>query len=184
MARGPSSSRPDRRDDHPEPALRRLVEASGVWLIWWVACAALWMVLDDTTAVPELVDGAVAASIGATAATATMMRHPDRFAARRAWARRWWRPLVQFVADLPGLVATLATALRGGEREPGALREIPFRLEEDAATRNSQVALASLVGSFAANSVVVAVDESASVLLVHELRPSGGRAGADPLELG
>jgi hypothetical protein len=160
------------------------VQASGGWLIWWVVCAGLWMVLDDTAAIPELVDGAVAASIGATAATVTMMRHPDRFTAHPAWVRRWWRPLVQFVADLPVLAAALGTALSSGERDPGALREIPFRLEQDAATRNAQVALASLAGSFAANSVVVAVDEAAGVLLVHELRPGAGRAGADPLELG
>jgi hypothetical protein len=155
-----------------------------VWFIWWVACAALWMVLDDTAAAPELVDGAVAASIGATAATAAMLRNPGTFTWHRVWARWWWRPLVQFIADLPGLAFALGTALRGGERDPGALREIPFRVERDAAARESQIALASIAGSFAANSVVVAVDESAGVLLIHELRVSAGRGGADPLELG
>lgn len=37
--------------------------------LWWLLCAALWMLLDDTTALPELVDGAVAAAIGATGST-------------------------------------------------------------------------------------------------------------------
>ena len=154
------------------------------WLAWWTVCGGLWMVLDDTTLVPELVDGAVAAAIGASAATLTTARSPVRFAARWAWLRRSWRPLVQFFGDLPTLVVLLRDAVRGGNRDPGGLRVVPFRVEPDDPSRNAQVALASVAGSFAANSIVVAVDEAAGTLIVHELRPTTTRTGADPLELG
>ncbi len=154
------------------------------WLVWWMACAGLWMVLDDTTFVPELVDGAVAAAIGATAATAVGARSPVGFASRWDWLRRSWRPLAQFVGDLPTLVIMLGDALRGGDRDPGGLRAIAFGVDPDPAARMTQVALASVVGSFAPNSIVVAVDESAGTLIVHELRPASTRAGADPLGLG
>jgi hypothetical protein len=142
------------------------------------------MALDDTTATPELVDGAVAATLGASAAMLTLAATPVRFAARRSWARLWWRPLTQFVTDLPTLVRLLAQALTGGTRNPGALREVSFTVDADEPTRTGQVALASVVGSFAPNSIVIAIDEAAGTMIVHELRPQSGRAGADPLGLG
>ena len=142
------------------------------------------MVLDDTTLVPELVDGAVAAAIGATAATLTTVRGPVRFAVRRTWLRRWWRPFVQFAPDLSTLIRLLSGALRGGDRDPGGLRAISFRVDPDDSRRAGQVALASVAGSFAPNSIVVAIDEAAGLLIVHELKVGSTRSGADPLELG
>jgi hypothetical protein len=147
-----------------------------------VACAGVWMVLDDTVLLPELVDGAVAAAIGASAATLTMVRSPVRFAPRIRWLRYWWRPGVQFLSDLPMLVRLLGAALRGGSRDPGGLREIPFRAESGPARRAAQEALASVAGSFAPGAVVVAIDNGS--LIVHELEPDGSRSVADPLELG
>jgi len=154
------------------------------WLAWWVVGAGLWMVLDDTTLLPELIDGAVAAAIGATAATVTMTRSPLRFGLRLAWLRWWWRPLRQFAGDLPALVGHLSAALRGGDRDPGDLRAVPFRVDPDGSKRAAQVALASVAGSFAPNSIVVAIDEAAGLLIVHQLSVDSTRAGADPLGLG
>jgi hypothetical protein len=155
-----------------------------VWLVWWLLCAALWMLLDDTTVLPELVDGAVAAAIGATGSTLALKRTPVRFVPRPVWARHWWRPWVELVAGLPMLIRALARALAGGDREPGALRWVSFALEPDPEVRGAQVALASFAGSVASNSVVVAVDERRGSMLVHELVPRSGRSGPDPLRLG
>jgi hypothetical protein len=154
------------------------------WIVWWLLCGALWMVLDDTTAIPELVDGAVSAAIGATAATLVSARSPVRFAPRVAWGRRWWVPLVQFVTDLPILVGVLARVVTRGDREPGGLIVISFTIESDPDARAAQIALASVAGSFAPNTIVVAVDEAAQVLIAHELMPTQSRTGADPLGLG
>lgn len=142
------------------------------------------MVLDDTVVLPEMVDGAVAAAIGASAATVALARTPVRFAARAAWRRRLGVPLVQFLADLPGLVRVLGRALQGGDRDPGGLRELGFAVESEPDLRAAQIALASVAGSFAPNTIVVAVEEADQVLIVHELVPSSSRTGADPLELG
>lgn len=154
------------------------------WLTWWLLCAGLWMVLDDTTALPELVDGAVAATIGAGASTLAFTRTPLRFAPRPAWARGWWRPWMELITGLPSLTRVLVRALADGDRDPGALRSIPFAVETDSAVRAAQVALASFAGSVSSNSVVVAVDEEQGALLVHELVPQSGATGPDPLKLG
>jgi hypothetical protein len=152
--------------------------------VWWVLCAALWMLLDDTTATPELVDGAVAAAIGACGSTLVQARTSMRFAPRAAWARRWWRPWAQLLAGLPVLAQMLLRALAGGEREPGQLRSVPFAVESADDVRAAQVALASFAGSVSSNSVVVAIDEDRGRLLVHELVPDPDRSGPDPLGLG
>ena len=91
---------------------------------------------------------------------------------------------MQFVTDLPILVGVLARALAGGERDPGKLREIPFAVESDPDARAAQIALASVVGSFAPNTIVVAVDEAAQVLIVHELTPTSIAARRRPAGLG
>jgi hypothetical protein len=155
-----------------------------IWLVWWLLCASLWMLLDDTTALPELVDGAVAAAIGATGSTLALKRMPLRFVPRPAWARHWWRPWVELVTGLPLLIGVLARALAGGDRGPGELRRVSFVIESDSEVRGAQVALASFAGSVASNSVVVAVDERRGSILVHELVPRSGRSGPDPLRLG
>ena len=141
------------------------------------------MLLDDTTAVPELADGAVG-MIGACGATLTQARMPMRLAPRATWARRWWRPWLQLVTGLPLLVGMLLRALAGGNREPGQLRSVPFAVESDADVRAAQVALASFAGSVSCNSVVVAIDEDRGSLRVHELVPDSDPSGPDPLGLG
>jgi hypothetical protein len=185
-----SAPDPARGDDRsalegiPAPPGRGALAAS--WLGWWAIGMMLWMILDDTTVLPELIDGAVAAAIGATGATVAYARRSVPLRLPHGWARWWWRPLTQFVADLGALTRVLARALNGGEREAGAVREQPFALSDDPATRHAQIALAAVAGSFAANTVVLGVDEERSVIIVHELAASrgGDRRCADPLELG
>jgi multisubunit Na+/H+ antiporter MnhE subunit len=163
------------------PARAKLVRT---WLVWWGLCAALWLVLDDTVALPELVDGAVAAAIGASAATLVCARSHVQFAPQTGWARRWWRPLVHLVSDLPELTRTLAIALAGGDRDPGQIRTVGFCVAADHRARAAQVAIASFAGSVAPSTVIVAVDEEGEQLIFHELTPREGRDRADPLELG
>jgi multisubunit Na+/H+ antiporter MnhE subunit len=159
-------------------------ELARVWLVWWVLCAALWLVLDDTLALPELVDGAIAAAIGASAATLVRARSHVQFAVQPGWTRHWWRPFVHLVSDLPELTRTLAHAVAGGNRDPGRIRAVDFSVHPDARARAAQVALASVVGSVAPSTVIIAVDEEGGQLIFHELIPRDDRQRADPLELG
>jgi hypothetical protein len=180
----PPPARPPGIVDSAAAAPLRRAELVRTWLIWWALCAALWLVLDDTAALPELVDGAVAAAVGASAATLVRARSHVQFAAQPGWARHWWRPLVHLVSDLPELARTLAVALAGGDRDPGRMRTVDFSVLDDDRARAAQVALASIAGSVAPGTVIVAVDVEGGELVFHELTPREGRKRADPLELG
>lgn len=48
----------------------------GPWLAWWIVSAALWMALVDNQPLPELIAGAVVATLAATAAV--LVRPSDR----------------------------------------------------------------------------------------------------------
>ena len=180
----PARARPPAPVDRAAPAALSRVELVRTWLVWWALCLPLWLVLDDTLALPELVDGAVAAAIGASAATLVRARSHVQFAPEPGWARHGWRPLVHLVSDLPELTRTLARALAGGDREPGRVRTVEFSVATGDRTRAAQVALASIAGSVAPSTVIIAVDEEGGQLIFHELTPREGREHADPLELG
>jgi multisubunit Na+/H+ antiporter MnhE subunit len=153
------------------------------WLVWWAVGALLWLVLEDTVSIAEDVDGAIAAALGASAAVLALTRARPRPAGLGGWSRMW-RPLVSLVADLPALVDVLWRAVWHGERDPGRVRAVSFTCAEDPERRAAQIALATVAGSLAPSTVVIAVRAADDILLVHELVAGEGRRAADPLELG
>jgi hypothetical protein len=143
------------------------------------------MVLDDTTALAELVDGAVAATIGATGATLVYAQRIVSVRFRARWALALWRPVAQAIADLAVLAGVLMRALARGERTRGSLRTVSFEPGGDAAERAGRRALATAAGSFAPNTIVLDIDEAGGLMLVHQLvSKPGKRASVDPMGLG
>jgi multisubunit Na+/H+ antiporter MnhE subunit len=146
------------------------------WGAWWVLLAALYLVLADNPAVPELVVGAVAAAIGATGAVLTRRQRRELLRPRIRWLRGAWRPATGLFTDLVPLTRALVT--RGILRRAGAgdLVAVPVTIAGDAGERAAYAAFSEALGSLAPNSIVVDVDEERGVLLVHELVPTGDPA--------
>ncbi len=168
--------------DSPPPSGQALVVC---WLVWWLICAGLWMWLEDTIVLANLVDGAVAAAVGATGTTLVYAERLVAFQPRARWALGLWRPLVQFGPDMRLLTSVLVRALRGGERAPGALRAVRFEPAGGPGEVSARRALAPAVGSFAPNTIVLDVEAEEDVMLVHQLVPRPrDRASVDPLGLG
>src|SRR5690242_2227475 len=96
------------------------------WLVWWALLAALWLALVDTVVVPELVAGAVAATIAATGAVVVRAQRRVLLRPRAAWARGALRAVARFGPDLVPLARTLWR--RGIRRadEAGRLVELPY----------------------------------------------------------
>ncbi len=176
----PKASSPPPSEDWPTPGPGALALC---WLAAWCGCFVVWMWLEDTVVLANLVDGAVAAAIGSTGTTLVYAERLVAFDPRARWALRLWRPLAQLGPDLRLLGSVLLGALRGGERVPGALRAVRFELAGGPGEVSARCALATVAGSFAPNTIVLDVEQEAQLILVHQLVP-GDRASVDPLGLG
>ena len=77
------------------------------WWFGWLFAGALYLLLIDTTDLPELIVGAGAAAIAATGfELAREQRVAGGMSARLRWLGRLYRPLVNVPSD--GLALTLA----------------------------------------------------------------------------
>jgi multisubunit Na+/H+ antiporter MnhE subunit len=173
----------------PPRRQRRTAAGLGVtaarWLAWWTCLAAVWLGLDDTVALPELITGAVAAALGASAAEIVHAQHLVRARLRARWLRYAWRPLAQLLPDTARVIVVLIRRLVLGRPPRSRFRAVPFKSgRAEGAHDTARRALAKTAGSFAPNTYVVGVDGERDLLLVHQLEPRGGRVDADPLELG
>jgi multisubunit Na+/H+ antiporter MnhE subunit len=153
--------------------------------VWWTALAALWLVLADNVAFPELMTGAAAALIGAIAAEVVHSQHIVRIRFKPSWLRYAWRPLVGLFPDTARVLLVLLRQLALRRPARGEFRMVPFRPGRPAgAYDTTRRALAKGAGSFAPNTYVVGIDDDRELLLVHQLEPSSDASTLDPLELG
>jgi len=150
--------------DHPP--------AAGRWFVRWCLLMALWLALTDTRNTQDLVAGAVAALIAATAAGLVTRRGSPKPVMKslgllRIGPRRLARPLVRLVVDTGVLSAALARRLTGREVS-GSFRAVRYR--PDAPRRSAAGrALTEVWGSLTPNRYVVGTDDEDGLLLVHEL---------------
>jgi multisubunit Na+/H+ antiporter MnhE subunit len=148
-----------------------------VWLTWWVLLAALYVLIDDSVLLPELVVGALAAAIGATGATLVHRERQVLLKGDVRWLRALWRPLAGLVADLWPLLRALPR--RGGT---GGMVEIPFDATTDGPRNTARRALTEALGTLAPNTIVVRIDTDRGVVIAHQLVSTDDpAAGATPV---
>lgn len=155
-------------------AVRLLLRASAMF--------ALWLVLTDNPATPELLTGAVVA-VGAALAAAGVARG-DRLRPRLrpAMLLRLHRPFVLLVSDSVRVTAALLREGAHGRRLGGRFRHEPYTATGDDGIAQASRMLSEWGASLGPNRYVIGVDREAQELLVHELVPAPGPL--DPLELG
>ena len=156
------------------------------WVVSWVLLTGLYLLLVvDSIDMSELVMGAIAAAVGATAATAVRSQRLVSFSPRLRWALGLWRLPLQAVLDTGVLVAVLWRRLALRRAVDGSFRAVPFRAggsDPEAAARR---VAAKSAGSFAPNTYVLDVDRERELILVHQLVPKPDQPKSiDPLELG
>jgi multisubunit Na+/H+ antiporter MnhE subunit len=161
----------------PPSSRPRRPGAARAWVVWWVLLAALWLALVDTTMLPELVAGAVAAAIAATGAVLVrgqrqVVTRPDP-----RWLRQAWRPLVRLAADVWPLLAALPRRGAGS-----TLVEVPYAAVSEEPRETAHRVLTQGLGSLGPNTIVVDIDRDRRTMLVHQLVPTPDPAAdAQPL---
>jgi multisubunit Na+/H+ antiporter MnhE subunit len=154
-------------------------------IAWFIALGALWLVLDDTVALPELIAGAVAALLGTVAAMVVHSQHLVSARLRPRFLRYLWRPLVRLLPDTALVMVVLFKRVVLGRRPRSGFRAIPFRAgEEQDPYDTARRGLAKALGSFTPSTYVVGIEGERDLLLAHELDRRDDPASLDPLELG
>ncbi len=163
---------------------RQLIRSVVAWSLAWVLAAALYLLLIDITDLPELIVGAGAAAIAATAFELARQHDLTRLGSRLSWTRHLYRPLLKVPADVAAVSLCALRQLVRREAAVGVFRAVPFRCGNGKALETGRCALAESFGSFAPNTIIIGVDSERELLLGHQLRESGGGDAIDLLRLG
>jgi hypothetical protein len=164
----------------PELLTRRVT----AWTIGWVLAAALYLLLIDITDLPELIVGAGAAVLAATALELAREQGIVGESIRGSWLLRLHRPLLRVPVDIALVTAMACRALVRRETSHGSFRAVRFAGGGDEQLESGRRALAEAFGSFAPNTIIAGVDPERELILAHQLKRTGDREAIDLLELG
>lgn len=146
--------------------------------------AGFYLLLIDTVSSPELWAGLGGLIVLVLVTEATRRQGVAEAALRPAWILRGWHALASVPRHI-GIVTWEALAqLVRPQPQRGCLRAVAWKPVGDEPGDIGRRALAESIGSLAPNSIVIGVDTEHGLLLVHQLRRSGGRDELDVLDLG
>jgi hypothetical protein len=155
------------------------------WSVGWLFAGALYLLLIDTTSLPELIVAAGAATIAATGfELAREQQTAGGLTARMRWLRTAHRPLLKVPSDIATVSLLALRQLVSPKPVNGVFRAVPFRCGPEHDIEIGRRALAESLGSFAPNTIIVGVDVERELILGHQLRPGGGAETIDVLGLG
>lgn len=168
-----------------EPSQRRRTVPRWVsWLGWWASLMTMWVVLAGSFDPAELLAGAVAAVLSATAAVAVLFPGVERFDGEARWLLGLWRLPREALLDTGRLFRALWGQLARGKPVRGRFRTVAFRHGGEGADDMARRACTTTAGSFAPNAYVVGIDRADHVVLYHELVHTEDQTACDPLRLG
>jgi hypothetical protein len=161
-----------------------VLRRAAAWSMAAVFSAGLYLLLIDTTSLPELLVGAGAVTLAASGFELAREQHIAGETMRIGWLARMHRPLLRVPADI--VIVSAAAFVQLVRREPtnGAFRAVPFRRGGDERLDVGRRALAEGYGSLAPNTIIVGVDADRELILAHQLRRTGGAEAIDLLRLG
>jgi len=150
----------------------------------WVLAAALYLLLIDITDLPELIVGAGAALVAATALELAREQGIVGESIHAHWLLRLYKPLVRVPTDIALVTVMAFQALIRPRQSHGRFRAVRFACGKEDELESGRRALAEAFGSFAPNTIIAGVDPDTDLILAHQLKPTGGREAVDLLELG
>jgi hypothetical protein len=167
------------------PRPRTILRRAAAWLTAGVFAGGIYLLLIDTTSLPELIVGAGAAAIAATGfELAREQQTVGGMAMRLRWLSTIHRPLLKAPSDIATVSRLALRQLVKPKPVNGAFRAVPFHCGPEHDIEIGRQALAESLGSFAPNTIIVGVDVERELILGHQLRPGGGVEAIDVLRLG
>ncbi len=145
--------------------------------------AGFYLVLIDTTRLPELYAMAGIVLLAAIAFAASLDQGLTEAAIRGRWLLRAYRPVLQVPAHVVLLTLEVADQLLRRRPSRGGFRAVAFAAGQEP-TDIGRRALSEILGSLAPNTIVIGVDAERQLLLVHQLRRTGKAEDLDVLRLG
>lgn len=147
---------------------------AGAWLVWWVVFMSLWVIVDDSIALDELLAGVGAAALAAFLAELVTYQAGTRFRMRVKWLVPALRLPGEVARDTVIVFAALGRRLVRGEQPPSRFLEIPARsggISDEDVTRR-----VLLIGgrSVAPNTFVLGIDRERDAMVVHQLVANEG----------
>jgi hypothetical protein len=165
--------------------LKLFAHRAAAWSAAAVCAGALYLLLIDTTSLPELIVLAGAAAISATGfELAREQQTAGGLSARLRWFISLYRPLVKAPSDVVVVSGLALRQLVKPRQVNGTFRAVPFKCGPEHDIEIGRRALAEWFGSFAPNTIIVGVDVERELILGRQLRRSGGAEAIDLLALG
>lgn len=159
-----------RRRGRPKAPPRSRRERVTFWLGWWAFSLGLWMLLVFKTEPAEIVLGALAAAVSATAAELVRSRGGVSFAPRLRWLLSLWRLPREVVLDCALLARALWRRLAHGEPIEGHFRVVHFEgCAGDDPRTQARRATAKWLGGVGPNTYVVGFEEGHDAVLLRQL---------------
>jgi hypothetical protein len=164
---------------------RVILRRVAAWLTAGIFAGGLYLLLIDTTSLPELIVAAIATAIAASGfELAREQQTAGGVKARLRWLATLHRPLLKAPSDI-AIVSLLAfRQLVRPARVNGTFRAVPFRCGPESELETGRRALAESLGSFAPNTIIIGVDLEHELILGHQLHRTGGAEAIDILGLG
>ena len=140
-----------------------------LFVAWWIAMFAAWVVLVDTTAGQELGLGAAAAAVAAAIGFAVQRRGYILFRPRARWLLQTPRLAWMVLVDCALLGRALWLRVVRREAVQGTTIRVPFDYGDAEGRDGARRALVNVAVSLTPNSFVIDIDPEAHSLLVHQL---------------
>jgi hypothetical protein len=167
----------------PRPKL--FLHRAAAWIAAAVGAGAFYLLLIDTTSLPELIVLGGAAAIAASGfELAREQQTVGGLTGRLRWLARLHRPLLKVPSDVAQVSILALRQLVRPKQANGAFRAVPFRCGPEHDVETGRRAMAEAFGSFAPNTIIVGVDVERELILAHQLKPTGGPEAIDVLGLG
>ncbi len=154
---------------------------------FWVGFAfagGFYLLLIDITSLPELYAGGAAALIAAVGCEAARQGGLGQTTVTWRWVLRGRHAVARVPTDIFWVSHAAIAQLLAPRRRRGVLRAVPFAFGDPASSRDAgRRALAEALGSLTPNAIVIGIDQQRDLILVHQLRRSGGADAVDVLRL-